>query len=394
MRVAYPGHRSLTRLIVLGLVAFALIGSATVAGPVGRYGPSQGSRQTTNLPKSHTERSASGAEITGEFVLPAPGHLGSATTPADCSAHGGFGAGLACKALLPQGRLALIWDYPAHDDVVGFHIYRVDGGQHLIVADQVNGAAGKAYVIDPPPADGYGAACYAVSAYTASEESQLSAPYCGNQARLIQTVTLTPKETLSVVRASDTTSSSPGMNGSSKTDLVDGLAEVGFSYTTDKRKVGFTVADLAINRIHRLGLHFDIAPILHHHIVSARLEMEVVSAWASDDNIGAPWSNYPLSNFSTPTDHSTSCAATLAEGTAKWWKYTDWIKASPALPAAAQGPDVAIDATRIVDGWANDAAPNFGMVLIGEEENLSAFTEKSCVTQYDPSSFKLVIQYY
>ncbi len=371
-------------LAVAGMLAIAV--QASAAPRVG-MGPAP-------MDQPHTPPAkAAVSDFHPTFGLTAPTQLAQATDPSLCSAHGGFGAGLACKALLPQGRLALIWDYSGGGDVKGFHVYRVDGGQQTLVADQDNGAAVKAYVVDPPPQDGYATACYAVSAYSAVGESALSAPFCGAQARLIQSLTLSPTEAMAVGRQASISSSSPGLNGSGTTTFVDSASMVGFNYTTEKRKALVTVIDFANNSIHRLGLHFDVSPVMHRRIVSASLELEVASAWQGETNLNVPFRTSTDAG-DPPTDHQTSCAAKLATGSARWWQYKDWIDASPQAPASAQGPDVSIDATRIVDGWANSALPNFGLVLIGEEENLGAFTEKSCVTSYVPTSIKLVVKYY
>ena len=320
------------------------------------------------------------------FFLPPPTGLAGADDPAICGAHGGIAAGLACKALLPLGRLALVWDYPARADVVGFHVYRVDGAQRILVADQANGAAVRAYVIDPPPADGYATACYAVSAYSTSQESAVSDAFCGAGARLTQTLTLAPIARLTTFLETNTTSSGLN-NGSRVLHDTDDRPLVGDWHETDKNSFG----DFAGNAAYRLGLYFDITPVMHRRIRSARLQFEVDSAWNGDGVIHAPGPHMQAADV--PTDHQTSCAAVLSEGTARWWNYKDWILDSPVKSAAAQGPDIAIDVTDIVNGWANSARPNFGFVLKSDDENMAAFTEKVCVTQYVPASFQLVIQY-
>ena len=50
-------------------------------------------------------------------------------------------------------------------------------------------------------------------------------------------------------------------------------------------------------------------------------------------------------------------------------------------PGVATGPDVSYDVTQLVRDWAN-GSPNYGMVLLGDEENLDAFTERGCETTY------------
>jgi hypothetical protein len=55
---------------------------------------------------------------------------------------------------------------------------------------------------------------------------------------------------------------------------------------------------------------------------------------------------------------------------------------------------VALDVTKIVAGWINDPNQKFGLLLQGEDENLLAFTNSSCVTAYKPGSIRLEIKYY
>ena len=51
-----------------------------------------------------------------------------------------------------------------------------------------------------------------------------------------------------------------------------------------------------------------------------------------------------------------------------------------------------MDVTRIVQGWMT-GVPNFGIVLIGPEDDLNVFTEKACHTSYDVQSTQLVVLY-
>ncbi len=322
-----------------------------------------------------------GAQLHNLFVVAPPTNLTSTNDNSVCGQHGGVGAGLACKALLPLGRLALVWDYPSQARILGYRVYRVDAGQKVRIYDQSAGAGARFYVVDPPPSDGYAGACYAVSAYSETEESALSAPFCGAQARLTQTVALAPAATLDVYRFRSSVSSSVAEHNDDATATTPNAA-VGFSYTTGKSIGG----DQATSTVYRYGMLFDATPVMHRKIVSAKLSFEVESAWRGDSNMT------PMTD--APTGHDHSCADVVAEGVAKWWKYTDWIDASPVKSAAAQGPDIALDVTDIVDGWANYAKPNLGLVLIGEEENLKAFTEKSCVSTYSQDSFRLTITYY
>lgn len=323
------------------------------------------------------------------MTLPAPDHLASTDDPTVCTAHGGLAAGLACKALLPQGRLALVWDYPAGSNVAGFHIFRVDGGQRTLIYDQPNGAAAKAYVVDSPPQGGYASACYAVTAYNVTDESASSTPFCGGQARTVQTLTLAPQywRVATGHHFKDTHLGNSENSGRDGQAAQTGQPTVGYSYATHKTVYG----DKSLNLVDRLGLKFDVAALVgaNKRIVSARLQMTVDSAWTGSDSVfDTSYNPHP------PSEHRTSCAAKIGDGISYWENYADWIESTvEASPGVVNGPSLSLDVTRFVNAWVNQAHPNYGLVLQGEEENLDAFTEQSCWTTYVPGSIRLQIQY-
>jgi hypothetical protein len=311
-------------------------------------------------------------------MLAAPTGVTSVTDPQLCTQHGGVGAGLACKALLPQGRLAMVWNWKAGETAAaGFHIYRVDNGQRSAVGDQGNGGAVTVFIVDPPPADGYTKACYAVTAFGGGQESDLSIPYCPGGGSTVQTASLRP----TVLRSSHRMNS----NGPPQSDTsVSGDITVGYNYVTHKANL---VGDDWSNDAWRAGLLFDVSQAVNRKIISAHLKLSVSQAWV--------WSGasqlVPLA--SDPTDHSTSCAAKIAVGVDHWWNNNDWIDATTALtPGLYKGPDFSMDVTAIVSGWANRGT-NYGFVLEGEEENFNAFTEKGCVTRYVPRAALLEVQF-
>ena len=313
-------------------------------------------------------------------TLATPTGVTGVTDPQLCTQHGGVGAGLACKALLPQGRLAMVWNWKAGETAAtGFHIYRVDNGQRSAVGDQGNGGAVTVFIVDPPPADGYTKACYAVTAFGGGQESDLSTPYCPGAGSTVQTASLRP----TVLRSSTRIKSS---NIDTQVDSsVSGAINVGYSYHTDKTNLGSD--DNWTNFAWRAGLLFDVSQAVNRKIISAHLKLSVAQAWV--------WSGEPqlVPEVSSPTDHSTSCAAKIAVGVDHWWNNNDWIDATTALtPGLYKGPDFSMDVTAIVSGWANRGT-NYGFVLEGEEENLSAFTEKGCATYYVPSAAVLEVQF-
>jgi hypothetical protein len=141
--------------------------------------------------------------------------------------------------------------------------------------------------------------------------------------------------------------------------------------------------DIQDDYIYRAALLFDISSLAGRTIRSAHLAMSVDNAYLD-----------PSMSWETiPSDHRTSCAAKIGVGLARWWSYSDWIEDAIVLrPGEYNGPDISMDVTPIVQGWRH-GEPNFGIVLEGEEENLNAFTEKGCITTYQPASIKLVVEY-
>jgi len=225
------------------------------------------------------------------FTLAPPTNVTSTTDVQVCTQYGGFGVGLACKALLPQGRLALVWNWKAQPvRVSGFHIYRVDGyGGRLLVGTQANGPNSTAWVVDPPPPDGYAGACYAVTVYGSGQESPLSAPYCGGPGATVQTISLKP-----------TTLRSSSVNGGSGAAQYDpsyaGETLVGYSYATQK---GNVTGDISWNAAFRAALLFDVTPVLHRKIIAARLHLTVMQTW--DWSGGSTMPGAPTGSLSRTT---------------------------------------------------------------------------------------------
>jgi hypothetical protein len=135
--------------------------------------------------------------------LPPPWRLLAFRDPKPCASHGGLAGGLACKAILARGGLALVWEYgPAHID--GFRAYSVPsaGGpaaapgrrepasSPAVVVRQApnapiavqtarldNGSIATLIVLDPRPR-GFGSECFAVTAFAGGQESEMSPPLC------------------------------------------------------------------------------------------------------------------------------------------------------------------------------------------------------------------------
>jgi hypothetical protein len=287
-----------------------------------------------------------------------------------CTQHGGFGGGLACKAALPQGWLVLVWNWngPVVD---GYRVYRVDGGQRTAVGTQQNGRDVTLQILSSPPAGGYAGKCYAVTAFKGSEESAPSDPFCVGMGGVVQTATFSPQHVRHIEREVGKFSGLLGGNYDITTD--DGTFSVGFNDTTDPTYS----SDGNENRINRLALWFDVSALNGHNVRSAKLVLTVDTTTLSPDY---------------HTDHFTSCVAQIAQGIDYWWNYGDWINAAVVLkPGEYMGPNVAYDVTPIVQGWAG-VTPNFGLVLLGNQENPAVFLSDSCYTTYVPSSPYLVVE--
>jgi hypothetical protein len=315
--------------------------------------------------------------------LPAPTNLTNTNDYAQCTKHGGFGAGLACKASLPGGSMALIWQYPAQQKVIGFHVYilNVASPDKLLVDTQALGATTTIAIEAPqyPNPD----RCYAVTAYTASQESDLSNLFCQSGGiHLMQKTDL----------AAATWRSSALLNitKTNETARTPVTPMVGYSYATTKGTLAS--GDFYQNFAMRTGVMFDVTPFGSQHIVSATLKLEVNRTWTNRfflTETGA------ASDDSLPDSHAKSCIAKILQGGDRWTKNGDWIEdgALIAETGVSDGPDITVDVTKIVRAWAS-GQENRGIVLEGEEENLTAFTEKACVTQYFPESLQLEIVSY
>ena len=318
--------------------------------------------------------------VTEARILTAPSGLNSTVDPQVCSQHGGAGAGFACKAVLENGSMVLVWTHGSGVGVLGYRIYL--GGS--VVAVQQNGPE-VTFKSVPAPSAG---ACYVVTAFSASDESPPSAAYCPGGGAVVQSVQLQPKAFRSAGRV--------GVRGGNDAPTVSdqsdaGQALVGFVYNTFKG--AYASSDMANNSVHRLGIYFDLSSLNNHRILSARLRITVDSAWTKPFN----WTTWGQAFQPTdpPEDHSTSCEAKLGVGTDRWWQYGGWINAAVVSTGQYNGPDIVIDVTPTVAQWTSygGATPNMGFVLIGPEENLGAFTEEACLTSYLPGSIVLDVRY-
>jgi len=327
------------------------------------------------------------------LALAPPTGLTETSDYATCTAHGGLGAGLACKASLPRGGMALVWSYPAAK-ITGFHVYALEIGAgevfRTLFGSQDNGAGATIFIFDAAPPGGYFQdtsgflRCYAVTAYSGDVESDYLAggAYCGAGHQSMQTVSLKPQWR------------SAGLHNVTKDPEFNynpGMLLVGYNYATQKGSL--SEDDYYVNDALRTGLLFDLGGLKAAHIVSARLKMEVKRTWTGN----FLYQPSVQLGYGLASDHTTSCVAKIFQAKTRWWKADgEWIDEGPAvqMPGGADGPDVSFDLTKLARSWASGEIDNKGLVLEGAEENLKAFTEAGCLTEYDPDSTVLEVTYY
>lgn len=374
--------RIVTAIVLSAMTAFAA--SQAVSGPRLKSQVMPPAQRPAEVPSSGMASMTSSApQMQALFNLPPPANLTSTLDYPQCSAHGGLGAGLACKASLPAGGMALIWNYPAKASITGFHIYEATLGPNplRLIGTQALGASATILVLNQPPSGGwFNQRCYVVTAFNDKGDSGYSNVFCGENAKQMQTVSLSP------------TWRSSGLQNKTRLEefgYAPDVPLVGYNYATNKGTVA--INDYYLDDALRTGLIFDLSGLANAHIVSAHLRMEVDRTWTGKYQ-------YPpvgVVGSGLPSSHSTSCTAKVFMGGDRWAKNTDWIEAGAQIAetGVVEGPDVRIDVTPAARAWTT-GQENRGLVLEGEEENLTAFTEKGCVTQYFPDAFRLDVIYY
>lgn len=278
---------------------------------------------------------------------------------ATCAAHAGLVGSLVCPDLLKTGDLILIWDWQAAagpTQIDGYRIYRVDGGSRTLAYTRTGKELTLADIVRP--AGGYGGACYAISAFSANLESALGPTYCANGGSTTKSLHL---------GAIEQRSSWKKHVGGGFSKTPEAGTVVGFEYSS--RELLFGDNSFAI--VHRAAFAFDVSPVLNHRIVSATFHATIRS--------------------STGAGNNHSCATHVGTGTEFWWQNTGWIDAmfGAGIVPTDTGPIISADVTTLVAPWSR-GEPNYGFVLRNEDENLDAFTNKVCVTEYTSPALDIV----
>jgi hypothetical protein len=302
-------------------------------------------------------------------LIPAPVNLTNTLTKDVCTAHGGSAGSLACAIALPAGKLVLVWDYPYPNAIDGFHVYRAGGA---LVATQSLPSVHLA-VLDPQPAG----TCFDVTAFKGKDES-------------------TPSPTQYCVRAVDvpkTARFQPDVVGSAIADFYV-WANKSFLDNEYANRHPFVrdLLTLTVGHAHEVSLWRD----------TARTQ---VSQWTDSLYWG-------YVHFSTPglAGHqiaratlrlsargaSTACVAEVASAD-RLWKPGQWLGlASPNVRGGPyQGPQVIVDVTPIVQGWADSPAANKGFALADDTTYSSSAMvtlSTSCLTFFSRPT--LVVTYY
>jgi len=289
--------------------------------------------------------------------LGVPANVHNVVGAPDCAAHAGLIGALFCPDMIASGDLLLVWEWqpgsgPAEID--GYRVYRVDGGGRVLITTQANKKA--LTLADLPKTGGYTGHCYAVVAYDATHESDLSGPYCASGGSIAKTVRVTANHVRGSVKTRNKTSVSFS-NDFTSTLAQASPIQVGFDYVTS---VG-TFVDGYHNEIRRAAVAFDVSGYANRKLVSAKLHLTL----AESDGQG----------------NNHSCATTVGTGTEFWWKNSAWLDGNFSIAPTDTGPEITADVTSLVAPWLR-GEPNYGFLLRNDDENLGAFTDKRCRTAY------------
>jgi len=305
--------------------------------------------------------------IAASLKVAAPANLHSVTSGTDCGTHvGAFGA-LVCPDMMKSGDLLLIWDWrpgDGPDTIDGYRIYRSTGE---LLATRPSAEQTLFDVPKPRNGGGYNGTCYAVSAYVGSRESARSPVYCAGGGSVATTVQLRAMH--GRVSWRERKDAGFDLMAPFGTDDPVKAGSVGFKYSSEKH----LIKDSYDNIFYRSAWAFDLSPLLNRRLFAAKLKFTIATSEGAGNN------------------HS--CAAQVGEGVEFWWKNAGWLdgRFGDDIGLGEAGPTITADVTKIVAPWMR-GEPNYGFVVKGADENLGAFTNKTCFTTYTPAV--LEVTYY
>lgn len=311
------------------------------------------SPQPSHTPFNPGVMLAPGAHL--PVALPPPINLTQALTKEVCQAHGGSAGSFACYIGLPAGKVALVWDYPYPNPIDGYNVYRADTAPpgpmavHMLyapkpIATQAN-PAWKFVILDAQKAG----SCFNVTAYHGSDESARSIRFCLGSAGVAKFISLNPDRAGAMVAdfyIFTDKSVQDNMYANNHPFIRDLLSlAVGYTHTVDLwRDQAHTQVSGYTNSLFRGYLHFNTFALNGHQIAQAKLSLLGGSG---------PNGQICLAHFG-PADHL--------------WNPGDNLGAGYGYGSGPyQGPDLHLDVTPLVQGWANAPGTNLGISLDGEQ---------------------------
>lgn len=129
----------------------------------------------------------------------------------------------------------------------------------------------------------------------------------------------------------------------------------------------------ARNEFYRSGLRFEVPHVISRPILKATLNLRIYKT-----HVRGTHSNPDYNNATR------SCAIKAASAKSRWYStgsFNDFGDPVVAvLPSGTQ--DMHIDITPLARSWATHPETNFGLIMLGENEDLKAYTETICQTQF------------
>lgn len=298
---------------------------------------------------------APGTHIT-PAALPPPVSLTQAFTKDVCQAHGGTAGSIACYIGLPAGKVALVWDYPYSNPIDGFNLYRTGNGApapmtiHMLTAPKPIATQAdpswKFAVIDPP-APG---ACFGVTAYHGTDESKQSVRFCLGPGGVPQVVSLNPDRVGTMVEDWWYRLDTEVWKQSNTQPFVRDLLSisVGFTHTPNLwRDQAHTEISEYQNSLFRGYAHFNTAALSGHHIAQAQLHL------IAGQTQGVSGGQTCLANYGTAD---------------RLWNPGDKLHSTSSFGGSRyQGPELRLDVTSIVQGWADSPGSNNGFTLDSDQ---------------------------
>jgi hypothetical protein len=325
----------------------------------------------------------------GPTPPPAPNSLSSTNDPQVCTAHGGFGAGLACSAGFHNGWLALIWNAPnaCANCIGGYNVYRVDGGQHTFVYKQNNGKDVTVALVTTP-SDGFNGKCYSVTAYTGNRESNDAGPFCVSgpiDTPVVRSFNVTPNASRDVYHHYTYTGFGPGCGLSTTGTKPPNGLPVGFQHDYGS-SVGITCYEDTF--VYQSAVSFDLgsAGILLRNSKASVKSATMTFQRVDGDGSCLAGVHLPTGDWSNAQDliPNTDFLSGIP------WSSNSISVSMPGVKISSSG-SYSIDVTSAINNFAKGNWPDHGFLLIGGNEDTSGFHDNnSCETGY--GNFSLNVQ--